>query len=183
MQSAVAKLLIMSAFITTASLAQTSASTPSKFNTLATIRDVMDSVVDPNADALWDSVRTEINASGAHIYQPQSDADWLALRYNAVALLEGGNALLMPGRRVAPQGAGTDPEIPYAYPPQQIEAMLEAERPVFNGFVAAFQSVAMDMLRAIDSRNVAKLDEFGEVLDQACEACHSHFWYPPIPGN
>jgi hypothetical protein len=179
-------LLALGAFTAVASLAQTGATAPpaqSGFNTTNTIRDVMDAVVDPNADALWDSVRTEINETGTHTYMPQTDADWLALRRNVVGLLEGGNALLMPGRRVAPVGAGTDPEIPYAYPPEQIQASIEKERAVFNGFAEAFQATAMDMLKAVDTRNVANLDEAGELLDQACEACHSHFWYPPAPGN
>jgi hypothetical protein len=183
----IARLFALSAFVTVASLAQTSATAPapySEFNTSASIRDVMDSVVDPNADALWESVRTEIDASGTHTYMPQTDADWLALRRNVIGLLEGGNSLLMPGRRVAPEGAGTDPEIPYAYPPEQIQAALEKERLVFNGFVKGFQATALEILGAIDARNVAKLDDAGELLDRACEACHSHFWYPPAPtGN
>jgi hypothetical protein len=180
----VARLSVLSAFVAAASLAQTTATAPpaySEFNTLNTIRDVMDSVVDPNADALWNSVRTEVDATGTHTYMPQTDADWLALRRNVVGLLEGGNALLMPGRRVAPVGAGTDPQIPYAYPPEQIQTSIEKERAVFDGFAKAFQSTAMEMLKAIDARNVANLDESGELLDQACEACHSHFWYPPVP--
>jgi hypothetical protein len=182
----VARLLALSAFVAVGSLAQTSATPPvahSDFNATATVRDLMDSMIDPNADALWDSVRTEISDGGTHIYQPQSAAEWLALRYNAIGLIEGGNSLLMPGRRVAPVGAGTDPEIPYAYPPDQIQATLAQEIPVWAGFVQALQTTALQLLSAIDARNVAKLDESGELLDEVCEACHSHFWYPPVPSS
>ncbi|MDR2212235.1 MAG: hypothetical protein LBE21_01220 [Pseudomonadales bacterium] len=181
-QQQILRLLSLSAFLLASSQGGAQSSV-SEFNTVSTIRDLMDSVIDPNADALWESVRTEINETGVHVYQPETDADWLALRHNVVSLIEGGNSLLIPGRRVAPEGAGTDPEIPYAYPPEQIQTALENERPVFNGFASAFQSVAMQLLNAVDARDVNALDESGELLDQACEACHSYFWYPPAPAN
>lgn len=78
------------------------------FNTTATIRDVMNTLVDPQADALWNSVRFEVDENGSREMRPETDEDWMALRRAAVAIIEGGNSLMIPGRRVAPAGASTE---------------------------------------------------------------------------
>jgi hypothetical protein len=33
-------------------------------------------------------------------------------------------------------------------------------------------------LRAADARSVEGLYEAGDLIDQACESCHSTYWYP-----
>src|SRR5436189_6330757 len=79
------------------------ASTP-EFQPTATVKDIMDSVVDPNADAIWDSVEVVATIQGTEEKAPRTDEDWKALRRHAISLLEASNLLLVPGRRIAKPG-------------------------------------------------------------------------------
>ena len=58
----------------------------------------------PNADVLWESVSTTINAEGTTEKQPRTDEDWKTVRRSAVALVEATNLLVMDGRKMAPAG-------------------------------------------------------------------------------
>ena len=146
------------------------------FNTTATIRDVMNTLVDPQADALWNSVRFEVDENGSREMRPETDEDWMALRRAAVAIIEVGNSLMIPGRRVAPAGASTEfPE--YEYLPDEVAAKLASDPVSWGGFARGLQSSALDMLQAIEARDADLLSELGAALDTACEDCHSLYWY------
>jgi hypothetical protein len=150
----------------------------SEFNTTATIRDVMDTLIDPTADTLWNAVRFENTEDGAKEYRPETDEDWAALRRAAVAIIEGGNSLMIPGRHVAAPGATT--EFPqYEYMPDEVQAKLDENRAAFDGFAQGLQAAAVEILGAIDARNVELLSEKGGALDEACESCHIQYWYRP----
>lgn len=148
----------------------------SEFSNRITIREIMDSMIDNNADILWNSVRVVSDINGIVEYYPETDEEWSDLRISAVSLIEGTNALMIPGRRVAPPGAvGEFPE--YEYTPEEVEEKLAADRQSFIGFVQNLQNAAFEMLDAIDTRDVDMLSEWGAHLDEACEACHSNYWY------
>jgi hypothetical protein len=150
----------------------------SEFNTAATIRDVMNTLIDPTADTLWNAVRFENTEDGAREYRPEPDEDWAALRRAAVATIEGGNSLMIPGRRVAAPGATTEfPE--YEFMPDEVQARLDENRAAFDGFAQGLQAAAVEILGAIDARNVELLSEKGGALDEACESCHIQYWYRP----
>ena len=57
----------------------------------------MDSVVDPNADFIWDSVEVVATLAGTEEKAPKTDEDWKNLRRHAISLLEASNLLLVPG--------------------------------------------------------------------------------------
>ncbi|HWK52798.1 MAG TPA: hypothetical protein VNR18_00375, partial [Hyphomicrobiales bacterium] len=150
----------------------------SEFNTTATIRDVMNTLIDPSADALWEAVRFEVDEDGEHDFSPQTEEEWQALRYEAVSIIEGGNALMLPDRHVAPPGATTEfPE--YEFIPEEVEAKLREDRQSWIGFAQGLQNAAVQALQAIEDRNVDQLIEYGALLDEACESCHSQYWYRP----
>src|SRR5215510_1611300 len=75
-----------------------SASPQAEFRTTATIKDIMDSLVDPSADEIWESVATVVDASGVHDKYPRTDEEWKTVRRDAIRLLEATNLLQMPGR-------------------------------------------------------------------------------------
>src|SRR5262245_17105453 len=58
------------------------------FRTTATIKDIMDSVVDPSADYLWDSVATIVTRKGTEERRPRTDMEWKEVRRRAIALIE-----------------------------------------------------------------------------------------------
>src|SRR5215510_6818931 len=72
-----------------------------EFRPTATIKDIMDSIVDPSADELWEAVSTTVDATGVHDRFPKTDEEWKAARRNAIRLIEGSNLLLISPRQVA----------------------------------------------------------------------------------
>lgn len=151
-----------------------------RFDTTATIRDVMNTLIDPHSDALWNAVSYVVTEDGVEESYPQTDEDWLALRYNAVAVIEGANSLMIPGREVAPPGATTDfPE--YEYLPEEVAQRLEEDSESWVAYAQSFQQIALQMLDAVEDRSIINLTEIGGVLDQACEGCHSQYWYRSFP--
>jgi hypothetical protein len=148
----------------------------SPYHTGITIREIMASLIDPHADALWNSVRVVSDANGITEYYPETDAQWLSLRISAVTMVEGANALMVPGRRVAPPGAeGEFPE--FEFTPEEVAEKLAADRQSWVGFAGGLQDAALELLDAVDNRDTDKLTEWGAHLDETCEACHAVYWY------
>jgi hypothetical protein len=163
-----------------AACADDAAPPPSDFRTTAAIEEVMRYIVDPAADAIWEAVVVEVTERGTVEKVPTSDEDWATLRRHAMTLIEATNLLLMEGRPVAVPGSrsempGVDLE------PEQIEALLAADRPAWNGFVGALHASGTVVLDAIDRRDVEALLVAGDGLDLACENCHLRYWYPGLP--
>lgn len=95
------QLLLLSSVIALASCTREARQpAPTPLNTPASIQDLMTAMVDPAADTLWESVSSELTAKGIEEKQPHTDAEWLALRHQAILLQEAANLLLMPGRAV-----------------------------------------------------------------------------------
>ena len=69
------------------------------FRTTATIKDIMDSMVDPSADFLWESVATIVTRKGTEERRPRTDDDWKMVRRAAITLVEATNLLIMDGRQ------------------------------------------------------------------------------------
>ncbi len=74
------------------------------FRKTATIKDIMDSMVDPSADFLWESVATIVTRKGTEERRPRTDDEWKAVRRAAITLIEATNLLIMDGRAVAKPG-------------------------------------------------------------------------------
>jgi len=149
---------------------------PSALQPQATIREIMDAEVDPSADALWDSVMITITAAGEDDRQPRTAAEWQAVRRSAIVLIEATNLLVMPGRRVA---SDDSPLGPGELTPAAIQQRIDANRAEFAGFAQALRGVSIKALAAIDSKNADALLNVGSEIDEACEACHLVYWYPP----
>src|ERR1700690_3198222 len=75
------------------------------FQLKASIQELMDAVIDPAADALWDSVSITETAKGTVFHQPHSDEEWQEARRHAIALIEGTNLLIMDGRKLVAPGS------------------------------------------------------------------------------
>ncbi len=149
------------------------------FKPSASIQDLMVSIVDPSASALWESVSSETTAAGTRENAPQTDAEWLAVRNRAVALQEAGNLLMMEGRAVTHGGKATeDAHVAGVSSPQQVRQAIDANRARFNGYARELHDVGSEAVAAVDARSPARLLAAGGKLDQACERCHSVFWYP-----
>src|SRR5437764_1399708 len=74
----------------------------------SSIRDLMDAIVDPSADVLWNSAGTVVDKEGIHDLFPKDDEEWRNVRRAAIRIIEGANLLMMPGRDAAPPGAKSE---------------------------------------------------------------------------
>jgi hypothetical protein len=145
------------------------------FRLTATIRDIMDSFIDPAADHIWDAVSITVTAKGREEKHPRTDEEWKELRRRAIQIMEGANLLLVPGRRVARPGETVDPRI--ALPPDQVEALINQDRAGFTKMAHDLHDSVLPVLQAIEAKDKDKLLEVGDGIYRACENCHIKYWY------
>ena len=153
----------------------------SGFTTTATVQDIMLSMVDPKADAIWSSVATVVTLEGTEERRPSSEEEWESLRHDAIILVEATNLLLMDGRRAARPGVKSEnPGIELE--PEQIDERIAQDPDTWKKLVGELYDASSVMLQAIDSRNADMLFDNGGNLDEACESCHRQYWYPEAQG-
>ena len=150
----------------------------SEFRTTATIKDIMDGIVDPSSDYLWDSVATIVTRAGTEERRPRTTEDWKNVRRRAIEMIEATNLLIMDGRLVAHKGEKSEnPGIELG--PEEIKALIDDDRATFIQRAHALHDAGMKALAAIDQKDVEGLSDAGETIDEACEQCHLKYWYPP----
>jgi hypothetical protein len=143
----------------------------------STIKDIMESIVDPSADALWEAVGTVVDKEGIHESFPKTPEDWRDVRRAAVRIIEGSNLLMMPGREAAPPGTKSDaPGVELE--PDQISALLNKNRAAFDAFAKALQALGAEALQASAAQDAPLLMDIGARMENVCESCHQTYWYP-----
>jgi cytochrome c556 len=147
---------------------------------VASLLEIMEGVVEPTSKFVWDSVGSESTPKGGTIdKQPRTDAEWKAVRLQALALAEAANLLVMDGRVVGHQGEKLrDAPGPGDYTPERAQQEIAANRDTFAAFARALQDSAMAVVTSTEKRDVDGLTEAGGTIDEACEQCHKRFWYP-----
>ena len=103
-------------------------------------------LIDPAADAIWDSVSTIIDRNGTTNIAPKNDEEWESLRQQAAVLTEAGNLLMMPSR----------------VQPGRIWG-LAAKKLNTSGFLA---------LQATLNKDPDLLFKAGEEIYKSCAGCH-----------
>jgi hypothetical protein len=148
----------------------------------ASIKELMQSIVDPSADVLWGAVGTVVDPqNGIQELSPKTAEEWLNVRNAAVRILEGGNLLAVKGRAVAPDG--TKSETPgVELEPAEIAALIAKDRSTFDGFANALHAIGAEAVKAVDGKNADALMDIGTRMDGVCESCHGAFWYPYVSG-
>ena len=152
------------------------------FRATSTIRELMQSMVAPSAQGLWDSVGRVSDAKGTRDLEPKSDEEWAAVRRHAVSLMESTNLLLIPGRHVAREGQQTlkadDADARIGVAPGRDREAVNQNWAAWTAMAHNLHGTAASMLDAIDKKDVARLESIGSDLDGVCESCHLTFWYP-----
>ncbi len=123
---------------------------PIPFTPVSDVKLLMQRVVDPAADAVWDSVGTIITIDGIEEIAPQTDEEWTAVRYGAAVLMESGN-LLMLGDRA-----------------RDNEAWMRLSADLAEAGAAA--------LAAAEARDPEAVFAVGEQVYFACDRCHNLYW-------
>jgi hypothetical protein len=148
------------------------------FRPTATIKDIMTSIIDPESDVLWNAVATVVSATGTEERRPSTEEEWTALRRSAIQLVEATNLLLVPGRQVARPGEKSEnPKVELE--PPAIQRLIADDPAGWAKLVGNLHAAAAPALKAIDERNADDLFVAGGHLEDACEACHQRYWYPP----
>jgi hypothetical protein len=149
---------------------------------VASVLDLMLGVIDPSADAMWESVATISGPKGVEERAPRTDKEWAEVRFKALLVIEGANMLMVEGRKVAHPGQQLEePGSKTDFTPAQAQTAIDADRASFVAFAHALQDAAGAALMAIEKRDANALLEAGGDLDEACENCHKRYWYPNSP--
>jgi len=148
------------------------------FDTATPLSDLMKNLIQPSADTLWKAVSYVVTGEGTTETQPETTEDWERLRTSALALIEAGNALMLPGRQVAAGMAEEYPE--FQYRPEEIETLIAENPDSWNRYAQSMQALTRDTLRAIEFRDLMGLTDFGARINEACQDCHGQFWYRPL---
>ena len=146
-----------------------------EYRPTTTIKDLMDGIVDPAADTIWNSVATTITTKGIEEKAPHTAEEWTAVRRSALQLLEASNLLQIPGRHVAKPGERNEQGIELQ--PDQIEKLINQDRQAWIAFAHGLHDAATQAINAADAKDPAKVLESGSQIDEACERCHQQYWY------
>jgi hypothetical protein len=153
------------------------AAPPPPYMPAATIKDLMQSIVDVAADTVWLSVTTTASEKGLIETKPQNDEEWNKVRHGAIQLAEAANLLMMPGRHVARPGEKSEtPGVELE--PEEMEKSINNSRGVWEDRAKALHEAAMLAVKAAEEKNAEKIFEVGENIEMACENCHRQYWYP-----
>ncbi len=113
------------------------------------LKQLMEWVIDPAADAVWESVKTIVTEQGTKEIAPQTQEQWDAVRNGAAMLVESSNLLAMQ-TRARDQG----------------EWIAAARR---------LAAAAEKALGAAGSKDAAGVFAAGGEIYDACSACHRRY--------
>jgi hypothetical protein len=116
---------------------------------VATVKQIMDGIVSPAANAVFESVGTVVDATGIHESQPSTDAEWASLGASAAALVESANLLVLGDRAIDRQDWV-----------KMSQAMADAGKVV---------------LKATEAKDPMGVLAAGETLNASCDACHGRY--------
>jgi cytochrome c556 len=150
---------------------------PTSLLKTATIKDIMDSMVDPSGDFMFESVQEIADETGIHEKAPHTDEEWEAVRHHAFILLEAPNLLTMEGRQVAHANEKSkNPQVELQ--PEEIQKLVDGDRSSFIRRARRLQDAAAAAIKAVDAKDKDALFKSIDSIDKACENCHLHYWYP-----
>jgi hypothetical protein len=116
---------------------------------VASVKDIMESLIAHMATDVFASVGTIIDENGTREIVPENDEAWTEVAYAAMGLAETGNLLMLEGRAK-----------------DQEDWMLFSQQLVERSVAAA---------KAAQAKNAAELLDTGGQIYQVCENCHRKY--------
>jgi len=142
-----------------------------------TIKDIMDSRVDPAGDFLFESVVEIADAKGVHHKQPRTARQWAEVRRQLQVLIDAPDLLTAPGRKAAnPEDRSRNPAVENQ--PEQIQRLLDSQHADFVVRAGRLRDAAKVAMTAANAKDPKALFKAISTIDKACESCHLHYWYP-----
>jgi hypothetical protein len=120
-----------------------------EFREIADIKQLMNWIIEPASDVIWESVGTIITEEGEQNVRPETDEQWTAIRDAAATVAESGNLLLTP-RRIR-------------------------DREDWVKHSHALTKAAQDVMAAAEAKDVEELFTTGGELYVVCTQCHSQY--------
>ena len=125
------------------------ADVPAPFKPVVGVRELMQSVLNPNANLVWRAVSTVVTTAGIDEVRPQSDDEWVRVRNAAATIAKGGSQLMLSPR--ASDGS----------------RWMKAAQALIDASTAA--------VRAAEARNADRLFTVGGEMYSACLSCHENY--------
>jgi hypothetical protein len=146
---------------------------------VVSVKELMEHMIDPLADNIFDAVWWDTTKKGVVEHRPQTDEDWAKVKTGAVTLAEGIYLLKVP-RPFAPVGdvnnsVGPNPP---ELSPTEIKAKIDKDPVLWIAKIQALRNVSLEVLEIVKKKDADALWQAGGDLDEACEACHLEYWYP-----
>jgi hypothetical protein len=116
------------------------------------LKQLMAHVIDPAADAFWESSGTIVTAQGERSRAPTTAEGWDAAVHAAATLAEGGTLLMLPGRA--------------------------REGPQWQAFANELTAAGLAGMRAAQAKDERAVFDTGGRIYDACRSCHVKY----IPG-
>jgi hypothetical protein len=149
------------------------------FTPVLSVKELMEHIVDPIADWIFDAAVIDVSAKGTVETLPLTDEDWTRVERGALILAESANLLKMP-RAMVPSGdklLNQEPGGP-ELTPAEIEAKIKKDPALWARHADGLREAALESLKVIKARDAQGLFDVGDKIDKACESCHLEYWYP-----
>jgi hypothetical protein len=116
---------------------------------VATIKQIMNGIVNPDAYVIYNAVGTKTSAKGVEEIAPKNDEEWAAVGNSAAAIVESGNLLLMGDRAV--------------------------DKGDWVKMTRAFMDTGKAALKAAEAKDKDGIVSAGGDLNTTCDNCHAKY--------
>lgn len=159
--------------------ASPASSTEAAFTPVLSVKELMEHVIDPVADWVFDAAVIDVSAKGIVETIPLTDDDWLRVERGAMILAESANLLKMT-RAMVPAGDKSLEQEPGGpeLTPGEIETKVKNDPGQWRKQADLLRVAALESLAIARARDAKRLFDAGDKIDKACESCHLEFWYP-----
>ena len=123
---------------------------PTPYERATGIAEFMAWLLEPAADAIWDSAGQIITEAGVEDLAPTTEVGWDEVRNQAALVSELGNLLMMPH--------------------------FAQDRPDWTEISRGLVQAGARVRRAAEARDAEALFEQGALLYQVCVSCHQIYW-------
>jgi len=135
------------------------------FIPVLSVKELMENIVDPQSDYVFDAVGSDISPKGVVDIKPTTDDDWIKIQRGAYVLAESSNLLKMT-RKMAPDGVGNvepgGPELT----PAQVEAKVKENPALWNSHADTLRTEALKVIEIVKAKDADKLLAAGSAIDQ-----------------
>ena len=154
-----------------------SAAAPAPAAPKQTLKDIMEKIVDPSGDFVFESIQQISDKRGLTEVAPKTDADWAEVRRHLTILYNAPTLITAPGLQAArPEDRSKNPAVESQ--PEEVQKLLDTDHEGLVRHAQRLQDASAVALKAVDAKDKDALFVAISGIDKACESCHLRYWYP-----